>query len=664
MKKLLTIALLMTSLDLMAVTPETVRATTADLTAKGGQPETIAAGVAQAARLWQAADGGDDAFRTFCNEHFVADPTARKQLMLRLSDYFEGIYGRYNEMTLGLRRNLDLNTGPLLPIDELFGAYNPSSHLTDDLYDNKIAFLVALNFPEVPLARKETLGADRLAWAYARMGGLFTRRVPAPVQQAESAARSASEVYISSYNIYMGRLLDAEGNRLFPADMVLLSHWNLRDEIKANYNKGAGGLAKQRMIARVMDRIIAQQIPVQVVNSGRYDWQPYANTLTEGGKPVEAKPESTVRYQKLLDNFLAVREVDKYAGNTYIERNFDQGMEISVADAERLFDSYLSSPELKGVGKLIASRLGRPLEAFDIWYDGFKQRSNLNEDALSATTRKLYPTPDAFAAGMPAMLVKLGFTPDRAREIASHIAVDAARGSGHAWGAQMKGDKARLRTRIGGGGMDYKGYNIAVHEFGHNVEQTISLYDVDYYILNGVPNTAFTEALAFVFQKRDLAILGIEGGDPAEARRMDVMDKAWSLMEICGVSMVDIAVWKWLYAHPGATAAELRDQVTVIAREVWNRYFAPVFGVRDQAILAVYSHMIENPLYLSNYAYGQIIEFQLETYFSTHDFAPEVDRIYRLGRLTPRQWMTRATGTPLSADALLEALRKELPAAR
>ncbi|MCK7529630.1 MAG: hypothetical protein MZV63_00490 [Marinilabiliales bacterium] len=57
-------------------------------------------------------------------------------------------------------------------------------------------------------------------------------------------------------------------------------------------------------------------------------------------------------------------------------------------------------------------------------------------------------------------------------------------------GAQaMKGAVSHLRTRISDKGMDYKGYNIAVHEFGHNVEQTISLYDVDYYMLSGVPNT-------------------------------------------------------------------------------------------------------------------------------------------------------------------------------
>ena len=43
--------------------------------------------------------------------------------------------------------------------------------------------------------------------------------------------------------------------------------------------------------------------------------------------------------------------------------------------------------------------------------------------------------------------------------------------------------------------MDYKGFNIAVHEMGHNVEQVISLNDIDHTLLEGVPNTAFTEAI-------------------------------------------------------------------------------------------------------------------------------------------------------------------------
>lgn len=121
--------------------------------------------------------------------------------------------------------------------------------------------------------------------------------------------------------------------------------------------------------------------------------------------------------------------------------------------------------------------------------------------------------------------------------------------------------------------------------------------------------------------------------------------------------MVDISVWKWMYAHPNATAEQLRDAVISIAKEVWNKYYAPVFGVKDQTVLAIYSHMINSPLYLSNYAFGKIIEFQLEKYLENKDFATEVDRIFRLGRLTPTAWMKQATGDGLTVEPLLKAVR-------
>jgi len=616
----------------------------------------IEKGVRQVARLWKAEDGTAEEFSRFCTENFVGDSAAKKQLFLRISDYLEVIFGNFNEMTLGLRKNTDEATGPLLPIDEAFSAYSPDSHFSDDFFANKLAFTIALNFPQLSLEEKESLGSDRLAWAYARLGDLFDKRIPADLQQAYSRSLSDADVYISKYNIYAGHLLNDKGEKIFPADMVLLSHWNLRDEIKADYSGGEKGLQKQEMIYEVMKRIISQEIPKEVINSGDYDWNPVANTVFQAGKPVKGTPENTVRYEKFLNNFKAAHAIDPYAGNTFIDRSFSEDMEVSVDSAEALFKSYLSAPEMQTVAKLIAQRLGRKLEAFDIWYDGFKARSNINEDKLSEQTKKLYPNPEAFKKNTPVILMKLGFSPERANYITDKINVDAARGSGHAWGAVMKGQHAHLRTRVPAGGMDYKGYNIAIHEFGHNVEQTLSLYDVDYYMMNGVPNTAFTEALAFVFQKRDLDLLGIKNNDPQKGE-MDVYDKAWQLYEIAGVSLLDISVWKWLYANPNATPEELKAAVIRLAKEIWNQYFAPVIGVKDEPILAVYSHMISYPLYLSAYSFGQIIEYQLEQYLNGKDFAKEVDRIYRLGRLTPNQWMIQATGKPLSVEPLLEAVR-------
>ena len=124
--------------------------------------------------------------------------------------------------------------------------------------------------------------------------------------------------------------------------------------------------------------------------------------------------------------------------------------------------------------------------------------------------------------------------------------------------------------------MDYKGYNIAVHEMGHNVEQTFSLKDVDHWLLNGVPNTAFTEALAFVFQAKDLELLGSEHDSPTQDDALRTLNDFWATYEIAGVALVDMAVWHWMYDHPNATPAELKDAVIKISKDIWNKYYAPV----------------------------------------------------------------------------------------
>jgi hypothetical protein len=621
-------------------------------------PDLLEKGVKQTARLWQKDDGSEDEFKEFCLKNYITDPKEKEQVFLKISNYLESIQGYFNEMSLDLQINIHENTGPLSSIDESFAAYSPATHLSDDLYANKLAFVITLNFPELSLEEKESLGNNRLEWAYARMGDIFTNRIPAKLQQAYSQANSEADVYIAGYNVYAGKLLNEEGEKQFPEDMILLSHWNIRDEIKTNYGLEENGLNKQKTLYEVMKRIISQEIPREVINSGKYEWNPYGNTVFQNGSPIDFSPENGVRYEKFLNNFKALKAIDLYTGDTYIKRNFSDDMGIAVEDVEKLFREYLSSPELKELGKVIESRLKRKLQPFDIWYDGFKSRSTLNEDDLSRKTRQLYPDALAFEKALPGILQKLGFNKERAEYIAEKIEVDAARGSGHAWGAAHKKQKAHLRTRIPTDGMDYKGYNIAIHEFGHNVEQTISLYDVDYYMLNGVPNTAFTEALAFVFQKRDLELLGITDNNP-EAVKNDIMDKAWQLYEITGVSLLDIEIWKWLYAHPNATSKELQNETIRLAKEIWNQYYSPVFGTTDETILAIYSHMVSYPLYLSAYAFGQIIEFQLEQYLNDKNFASEVDRIYRLGQLTPNQWMLQATGTPLSIEPLLNALRND-----
>jgi len=237
--------------------------------------------------------------------------------------------------------------------------------------------------------------------------------------------------------------------------------------------------------------------------------------------------------------------------------------------------------------------------------------------------------------------------------------VDPARGSGHATGAMMRNDYAHLRTRIAPTGMDYKGYNIAVHEFGHNTEQTITMNDVDYWMLNGVPNTAFTEAVAFMFQKRDLELLGYTNAN-TDADNNLALDDFWSCYEIMGVALLDIATWEWMYAHPNATAMELKEAVIAKSIEIWNTYYAGVLGGKDETILAIYSHMIDAPLYLSNYPIGYLISFQVEDQIKGKSMADEIQRMYTQGRIIPQVWMNNSVGADISAEPLLKAVRKAL----
>ena len=627
----------------------------------------IERGAQQVADLWRHQDGTAQDYEAFCVENFVTDSVSLSQLFNKLERNFELFNGYFHKIDLKLKEPLQLEGAEIQPIDMMFGGYDVSAHLNDDMYSSKIAFVTALNFPFFSLDEKTELGNDwtRQEWAYARMGDRFISRVPAHLQQHISRTLTNADAYISDYNIYMGQLLNEEGAKLFPEDMKLITHWGLRDELKSNYADAENGLEKQRMVYKVMQRIVDQTIPKQVINDGAYEWDVKNNKLFADGKEVTATAELDKRYEVFLENFHAMKQLDPYSTHypTQLARAFDGTMEVPQKDVEKLFTDLLSSPMVKEVAAFIESRLGRPLEPFDIWYNGFKSGGGVPEDELTAMTSKNYPNAKALEADLPRMLHDLGWTAEKAKEITSLITVDASRGAGHAWGASMRNDKAHLRTRIGENGMDYKGYNIAVHEFGHNVEQTLTLNDIDYYMLSGVPNTSFTEAIAFLFQKRDLDLLGLKQTNPHDDYYL-ALDNFWSSFEIMGVSLVDIQVWEWMYANPEGTPAQLKEAVISIAKDVWNTYYASILGGKDETLLGIYSHMIDYPLYLPNYPMGHLIDFQIEQQVKSKNMANEVERMLMQGSIIPQLWMKGAVGREISIEPLLKSTEEAMEALR
>jgi hypothetical protein len=630
-------------------------------------------GAHQVAALWRAEDGSAKDRDKLVADEFVPSGAALDGLFARFEEILEQLDGHFLEVGRALRRHTELDLGPVTSLDKRFGELDPAAHLTDDLFAAKIAMVALINFPLTTL--KERLGGEnwsRRQWAEARLAQRFERRVPAAVQQKLQAAGAAAGLYIAEYNILMHHLVDDKGARPFARGLKLISHWNLRDELKADY--ATKEIGKQRMIAKVMERIVDQTIPRIVINNATVDWDPFSNKVTpsppaeieEGTPPakIDSAREPDTRYKVLHDDFVAAAAADPYSPTapTFIARQFDIAREIPEERFVAMMEEVLSSPLAPRLAKLIQARLGRPLEPFDLWYDGFRPRAKHPEAELDALTRKRYPTAQAYKNEIPRLLLGLGFSPERASFFASHIVVDPARGAGHAMESARRGDDPHLRTRVEAGGMNYKGYNIAVHEMGHNVEQICSLYLVDHTLLRGVPNTAFTEALAFVFQARDLELLGLGKPDAASERARALSD-FWQTFEIAGVALTDLAVWHWMYAHPKATPAELRQAVVAIAKSTWNKYYAPIFGVKDVLLLGIYSHMIDSFLYLPDYPVGHLIAAQIEEHMQKHGpLGAEFERMASFGSVTPDLWMKHATGEPVSPKALLRMAEAALNA--
>ena len=648
-----------------------------EMTATRGAPfgDRLRRGLRQIAAYWQAQDGDREVFENFVRANFAADQGSLDALFDRFQRLLEQLDGHMHEIGREFRQQADLDLGPILPLDEISAGYDPGAHIADDFFENKLAFIVLLNFPLTTLDQRITEGPKwtRRQWAEVRLAQRFSKRIPAAVQLGIAHAAAEADTYISQYNIWMHHVVSNTGERLFPPRLRLLSHWSLRDEIKASYEDRRNGLAKQRVIQQIMERIITQTIPHVVIDNHAVDWNPFTNEVSPSAvsdseapktarNAISSEPESDRRYAMLLKTFHASRKADPYSPTapTLMARRFDEDREIPEAQAQAMLEKVVGSPLAARVGNLIQERLGRPLEPFDIWYNGFRQPSRYTEAQLDEIVSKRYPAPQSYQKDIPRLLLKLGFSAQRAQYLADHIVVDPARGAGHAMGAEMRTEKSHLRTRVDKTGMNYKSFNVAAHEMGHNVEQTLSLNDVDYHLLRGVPNTAFTEAFAFIFQGKDLHLLDMDVADP-QADALKALNAFRGTYEISGVALVDMAVWHWMYTHPDARPSELKNAVADIAKTIWNRYYARVFDRQDVLLLGVYSHMIDAFLYLPDYPIGHLIAHQIEEQMKkAKSIGREFERMAVMGRVTPDVWMKHATGSPVGPEALLSATEKAL----
>ena len=158
-------------------------------------------GLHQVAELWRPEDGDAAAFEEFVRANFAGDQATLDTMFSRFERLLEQLGGHMHEINREFRQQMDLDLGPVLPFDEMFGGYDPSAHIIDDFFQNKLAFVVLLNFPLTTLDERLKDGPrwSRRQWAEVRLAQRFSKRIPADVNLGIAQAEGAAARYVAEY---------------------------------------------------------------------------------------------------------------------------------------------------------------------------------------------------------------------------------------------------------------------------------------------------------------------------------------------------------------------------------------------------------------------------------------------------------------------------------
>lgn len=626
------------------------------------ESDRITKGVDHLSNLWMASDGKAEDFKDFCLKQYVPSGDKLDQLLTIVEEQFEVINGHSREISVYLDYPLVTHQRPITEIDRLFSKSKP--HI--DFYKSRLAFAIALNFPYYSPEEKERMGAtwSRKEWAKVRIGDKFSFR-PDPEKLADHLPEPEDLVdYTKLYILSMDQILSPEMELLFPEGTRLNCHNSLRDEIKALYTR-ENPLTRQRMISQIVMHIIYQTIPECMIGETEFYWKPDSDEVFKkesgGYVKTEYEREPDRRYKNLHYRMKSKMNQDAQypEGSTYISRTFEN-RQLTEERIVELLESIVGAPEKIQIGEILKERLGRDLEPFDMWYPGFQSQSNHDMNELDRIIRDKYPSPLAFQNDIPNILRRIGFDEKTADFLGEHVIVDPVPSGGHANAPQMHGTKAHLRTRFEPYGLNYKDFRIGMHEIGHTIEQNVAMYYTDYYSLKGIPSSPYTECMADLIAYRDMVGLGVSSEYSQEEIELNALASFWYVFEHGAIALHEIRVWHWFYDHPDATVDELKKATINLAKEVWNEFFAEIYGVNDIPILSIYNHFINGSLYLHSYALGNIVLMQVEEFFEGRDFPKEMVRLCAIGRLTPDLWMKEATGNPLSSEPMLSAIRSAI----
>ena len=639
-----------------------IEATAAVLIERHGQAEAarIHAGVERVASRWTPADGSDEEFARFCQDYYVADPADRQRLLARLETVVTTTHGHLYEISRTAGQWTEFAGDQLPGVDELLAAFDPAPDLAQQLYVQRIAFLILLNFepPTLETMQREGRGWSTDQWVAARLTRGLPPRIPGDVQSAVRHKQIAAKNWIYSFHPRVGAMVDADGNRLYEPDTTLLPHWKVRDEAIQAYD-GPDALPRQRALMWCMRRCIDGTLPnVLLERDPDGPWDPQANTI--GGKPVRETIGLT-RYEHWLELFQAEQLLDRYYPEhpTALARSWKLDREIPPERAEQVLVDLLKSPVRARLYALVRDRLGRPLEPHDVYFDRPFKRAPAEE--LDAAVAKRFKGLNDFERQLPTILREVGFGDADADWLASRIRVERSRDAGHSTPPGLPEYGPWLTTSLQRGRFNFAAYGTATHELGHAVEQSVSVGRARRPALKGVPGSCAVEAVANVFCDRRFKLVGVKlSTEDIEPLDQLTIESMLASCQMAGPALLELRAWRWLYDHPDATAEQLRIAVLQIATDVWSEFFEPYFGPDPYYLPAAYQHMIGYPLYLANYVLSDIALQQMRAYVRGKDVASELMRWYTLGRFTPDVWMERAVGAPLSVEPFLRDTERVL----
>lgn len=612
----------------------------------------IERGVKAAHRVWNVKKHGEAKFEAFCLEQYVPPGKARNQLLERLDEFHNSIAGNMGMSVKVARAGQDIADRPLTPAETVLASFSPDIHLSEDYRDANIAALAQLNFG----TDDRRPPRNRPAWAARRMGDLGRTVVPAPLLASMTEAQSRVDRFISSYNLHLDRIDFGDRRVKFPRGTKLISHWGLRD-FMMEQNGQPDALVKQRAILGIMERVVDGEIPAEILDNPEASWSLPDRKVKVGSKSLPARGHGALRWQQFREVWKQIRKIDPYrrTGNL-IDEKFEIEREVSEKKIVKILTDILSSPHAVRVANFISDQLGRPLEPFDIYYRDFV-KEGVGKKPLRFDIRKRYPTAQALQDAIPDILVKMGWKRPRARWIGSKIRVDNGRSAGHAWSPRCPEDLQLLRVRVDPGGCSEMSFETFMHELGHCVEGVLSSYELDYKCLWSVPNTSFTEGFAFTFQDRTDELLG-RGKQPVSDRQ--IIQRFWQPFEIGGSALTEIRFFHWLYENPSATAAQMQKAIRRIGDELWEEFYARIFGPKSHGLMSIYSHMLWGDFYLAEYPLGYVIAYQIQKHLEKRKLPEEMERMCAQGSIYPESWMKAAVGSEISVKPLLDDTRKAL----